>query len=200
MPRVECGFIDDDNATGDGHLFVIGPTLWVDIGYHPSEDDVQEGQVLPPEARAKEVAALIDTGATTSCIDRALAEELKLPIADRKTLAGVAGEYEANMYLAHIYSPAINWVEYGLFAGVGLEDGGQIHKVLIGRTFLRSFVMIYDGMTGRVSLMLRWKVWWWSPPGRRWPDHRVQDAHPRAVASERGAEPAQRPGRGPRRR
>ena len=153
MPRVECCFHDDENNSADGHLVLVGPTLWVDIGYLPSEGDVDGGAVRPPESRAEQIPALIDTGATTSCIDRALADELELPIADRQTLAGVAGEYEANMYLAHIFSPAINYVQYGLFAGVGLADGGQQHRVLIGRTFLQSFVMIYDGMTGSVSLM-----------------------------------------------
>ena len=57
------------------------------------------------------------------------------------------------MYLAHIYSPTIDYIQYGLFAGVELQDSGQLHQVLIGRTFLQAFVMIYDGMTGRVSLM-----------------------------------------------
>ena len=154
MPRVECGFNDDDNATGDVHLLVHGPTLLVDIGYLPNEEEVQADVVRQrPEARAERIPALIDTGATTSCIDRALAEELELPVVDRRPLGGVAGEFEANMYLAHIYSPTIDYIQYGLFAGVELQDGGQLHRVLIGRTFLQAFVMIYDGMTGRVSLM-----------------------------------------------
>ncbi len=41
---------------------------------------------------------------------------------------------------------------YGLFAGVHLVAGGQSHKALIGRTFLRSFTMIYNGRTGAVTL------------------------------------------------
>ena len=118
MPRVECGFIDDDNNTAQGHLLGFGPSLLVDIGYIPKEGEIEADVILQrPEARAEGIPALIDTGASTSCIDRALAEELELPIVDRRPFGGIAGEYEANMYLAHIYAPVVDYIEYGLFAG-----------------------------------------------------------------------------------
>jgi hypothetical protein len=46
----------------------------------------------------------------------------------------------------------LRFTMYGLFAGVHLTAGGQPHSVLMGRTFLRSFVMAYEGNTGTVTL------------------------------------------------
>jgi hypothetical protein len=41
---------------------------------------------------------------------------------------------------------------YGQFAVVDLAGGGQLHRVLIGRTFLCAFKMVYEGQTGTVTL------------------------------------------------
>jgi len=35
---------------------------------------------------------------------------------------------------------------------VDLIAGGQAHYALIGRTFLQSFTMVYEGRTGTVTL------------------------------------------------
>ena len=41
---------------------------------------------------------------------------------------------------------------YGAFSAVNLAAGGQIHKALMGRTFLRAFTMEYSGTTGGVAI------------------------------------------------
>ena len=56
------------------------------------------------------------------------------------------------MYAAQIYIPALSFTLYGSFAGVDLIGGGQQHLVLIGRTFLRRFQMMYNGVTGEVTI------------------------------------------------
>lgn len=56
------------------------------------------------------------------------------------------------MHLARIFVPALRFTIYGMFAGVHLTAGGQQRFALIGRTFLRNFIMSYDGTTGAVSL------------------------------------------------
>ena len=56
------------------------------------------------------------------------------------------------MHLAQIYIPELDFSIYGGFAAIGLIDGGQLHKVLIGRDFLLKFRMIYDGRTGKVVI------------------------------------------------
>lgn len=58
----------------------------------------------------------------------------------------------ANMYLAQVHVAGLGTVIYGAFAGVNLQAGGQVHKVLIGRTFLGHYTMTYEGRTGTVTI------------------------------------------------
>ena len=48
--------------------------------------------------------------------------------------------------------PALEIFEFGAFAGVDLGAGEQPQRVLLGRTFLQSTVMIYDGVRGQVTV------------------------------------------------
>jgi predicted aspartyl protease len=95
---------------------------------------------------------LVDTGATESCIDNLLASQLNLPIIDRRPISGVGGKQTVNMYLAQVHIPSLGFTIHGSFAGVDLKAGGQTHLALIGRTFLQSFTMIYEGKTGTVTI------------------------------------------------
>ncbi len=129
----------------------LGPTLFVNIGFDPSYSPQQPGKV--PRAAAQNIMALVDTGATECCIDSSLATQLGLPIVDKQTIAGVQGSQSVNMYLAQIHVPSLNFTMWGRFAGVNLQEGGQIHRALMGRTFLTAFTLIYDGTTGDVTLL-----------------------------------------------
>jgi hypothetical protein len=57
---------------------------------------------------------------------------------------------ELNIYLCHIVIPGMR-IQWGRFAGVRLQDGGQVHKALIGRSMLRNALLVYDGNSGRVT-------------------------------------------------
>jgi hypothetical protein len=74
--------------------------------------------------------ALVDTGATESCIDNLLAATLKLPIVNRREVSGSAGKHVANVYLAQVHVPTLAFTIYGAFAGVELAAGGQSHSLL----------------------------------------------------------------------
>jgi len=56
-----------------------------------------------------------------------LATQLGLPIADKRSIAGVGGAQVVNMHLAQVHVPTLNFTMYGLFAGVHLAAGGQAH-------------------------------------------------------------------------
>ena len=56
------------------------------------------------------------------------------------------------MHLAQIYIPVLEATIYGQFAAVDLVEGGQLHGVLLGRSFLQRFRMIYDGRNGGVII------------------------------------------------
>jgi hypothetical protein len=150
MTEASCGFQDKGDGIGRGLLIQRGPTLKVDLGFD------ENYEVNSPNRLAKlpilGIEALIDTGASASCIDAGLAIQLHLPIINRSTFAGVGGLHHFNVHLAQIRSPELKFTFYGAFAGVDLAAGGQRHSVLIGRDFLSHFRMIYDGPSGVVTL------------------------------------------------
>lgn len=146
----KCGFDSQPGgARGEQLLVVYGPTLLVNIGFDPSYKPKQQ---VPPVAGIVGLRALVDTGATESCIDSLLATTLGLPIVDRRQVCGSSGEHEVNMYLAQVHVPSLQYTIYGAFAGVHLQAGGQPHVALLGRTFLRAFTMTYEGLTGTVTI------------------------------------------------
>ena len=152
MPTTKCGFDSIlEGATGAELLTFYGPTLLVNIGFDP--DHIYPSRT-PPEPGVTGVNALVDTGASESCIDSVLAAQLKLPTVDRRDLAGAHGAEKVNIHLAQIIVPSLRFTIYGTFAGVHLKAGGMAHQALIGRTFLRNVTMVYEGLTGTVSISM----------------------------------------------
>lgn len=150
MRDVECGFRDvAGGASGESLLVAYGPTIAVDIGFDPNYTPKTSA---PPVPGITGIAALVDTGATESCIDSLLAAQLNLPIVDRRITSGAHGSREVNVHLAQIHVPILGVTIWGQFAAVDLAAGGQPHKALLGRTFLRSFVLTYTGKTGSVVI------------------------------------------------
>jgi predicted aspartyl protease len=150
MPDVECGFRDiPGGASGNDLLVFYGPTIAVDIGFDPAYKPSQGGV---PVAGIQGMAALVDTGATESCIDSMLATQLNLPIVDKRIMAAAHGAREVNVHLAQIHVPTLQFTIWGEFAAVDLSAGGQPHKALLGRTFLRSLTMTYVGSSGAVTV------------------------------------------------
>jgi predicted aspartyl protease len=151
MPETLCGFNDvPGGATGRDLLAAYGPTLMVDVGFDSNYKPGPPWSTPVPGLTG--IDALVDTGAGESCIDSLLAAQLNLPIVDRRSISGVHGAQMVNMHLAQIHVPSLAFTIYGAFAAVELVAGGQIHKVLIGRTFLQNFSMVYEGLTGTVKL------------------------------------------------
>jgi predicted aspartyl protease len=150
MALTKCGFDSvEGGASGSELLVLIGPTLFVDIGF---DQNYKPGPSVKPLPGLTGLQALVDTGATESCIDNLVGHDLGLPVVDRRPIAGVHGRKPANIYLAQVHVPTLNFTIYGSFAGVDLAAGGQVHRALIGRTFLRRFTMVYEGGTGTVTL------------------------------------------------
>ena len=140
MADLECGFANPSL------LQAHGPTISVHVGF---DSDFRPGNG-PPSLPYSRIPSLIDTGASVSCIDSLLAEELALPIMGRTSVASAHGLGEVNEYLAQIYIPALSITIHGRFDGVHLRAGGQPHDVLLGRSFLQYVTLHYEGATGRV--------------------------------------------------
>lgn len=105
-----------------------------------------------PDLPAKDVLALIDTGAGGDCIDDELARSLGLVVHEEGFISGVGGRHRAAIYMARIYVPGLNRFLFQSFTGVKLREGGQWHRIILGRTFLRPYRMTYDGSTGAVEI------------------------------------------------
>jgi predicted aspartyl protease len=135
--------------SGPQLLVAYGPTLMVDVGFDPDYKPVPPAIPVPGMIN---IDALVDTGASESCIDSLLAAHLNLPIVDRRKISGVGGTHEVNVHLAQVHIPSLQITLYGAFAAVDLIAGGQPHKALIGRTFLQHYTMVYEGLTGTVIL------------------------------------------------
>ena len=69
-------------------------------------------------------------------------------------LAVAHGAEKVNMHLAQIIVTSLRFTIYGAFAGVHLKAGGMGYQALIGRTFLRNVTMVYEGLTGTVSISM----------------------------------------------
>ncbi len=151
MPLAEAGFclpgIPEDKRPD--FLVTLGPTVTVTVGHLDSKTANPE---LAKDQASESVAALVDTGALESCIDDALAKKLGLPVIDRQKCAGVSGESIHDVYLALIDIPTLQYAQYGRFMGVHLAVGGQLHQVLLGRTLLRTMMLVYDGVHGTVTI------------------------------------------------
>jgi hypothetical protein len=148
--ETNCGFVDGDGVRASDLLVRLGPTLKVDLGFDPRYDGAKPNTL--PVLPLANAWALIDTGASISAIDSGLAMDLQLPIIDEVEISGVGGTTVFNKHLAQIYVPSLNFTFFGSFAGVTLANGGTQHLALIGRDFLRHFVMTYDGPTGAVRV------------------------------------------------
>ena len=149
MPFADCGFEAEDGLSGSHRLVLHGPTIEVRIGFDP--------EFLPAPGRRPDLPprlfpALIDTGATRSSIDSGLAADLDLPVVDRTIISGAHGAGAVDVHLAQIQVPALGVDIYGSFAAAHLSAGGQEHRAIIGRTFLRHYTLTYDGRTGVVRL------------------------------------------------
>lgn len=105
-----------------------------------------------PDLKGKRIRALIDTGAGGDCIDDVLATELNLPITGEGEISGVGGRHHAFIYTARLYVPALDKLLFQQFTGVKLAEGQQFQRVILGRTFLRTYRLVYDGMTGQVEI------------------------------------------------
>ena len=143
MPTIDCGL------SGPDSLEIHGPTLLVEIGF---DANFEAGLNVRPTLLSGPLLALVDTGATESCIDATLAEDLNLPMVDSHDLAGIGGFTKVNVYLAQIYIPSLLTTIYGEAGGVHLSESGQPFSALIGRDFLRHFSMNYDGPIGSVII------------------------------------------------
>ena len=79
-----------------------------------------------------------------------LAFDAGIQIVDIRSYGSAAGAYETPEYLADLTVTALHLGKHGRFGGTRLSELGYDFGVLLGRGFLLSAQMVYDGRTGSV--------------------------------------------------
>lgn len=113
-------------------LWVSGPII--DITLHGS------GDTAPTET----LEGIIDTGASVICMDARVASRLGLVAINRKQMQVADGSLSmASIYMAEMQIPGLgfrDWVEV-----YALEMARPSNRVLLGRSFLKNYVVTYVG-------------------------------------------------------
>ena len=130
---VECG------CDSPAELQVKGPTVVVSVG-------------LQDPNTFSDYTALVDTGASRSCIDVSVAQELGLPVINQEQVVGVHGIAAVDIYLATLGIRDLGLHRFGRFAGARLIEAGLPYAAMVGRDFLADLDLHYCGTSGRVTL------------------------------------------------
>ncbi len=121
----------------------------VNVGRAIAQQILQQGGTLPSPVSG---FALIDTGATSTCVDDDAAQRLQLPVIDVVQIASASHpKAEQNVYPISI---EVAGLPIGIDAprAIGAPLAAQGLLVLIGRDVLQHCVLVYSGVTGSFSL------------------------------------------------
>lgn len=128
-----------------------GPVLQVTITIEQNAGKALTslGKAVPP---LRAGLALIDTGASNTCIDEQAAKELGLPVIDvGSMLSATHQKVPCNIYPVQIITPIVT-LNSPRTMGASLAAQGLL--VLIGRDVLSRCLLFYNGPTGQFTLSL----------------------------------------------
>jgi predicted aspartyl protease len=123
-------------------IFTVAPSIAGQV--------LGQGGTLPSPVAG---LALIDTGASTTCIDDATARQMGLPVIDVVQMTSAShASIPQNIYPVQIevIGPGINITVPAM--GANLAPQG-IHA-LIGRDFLQHCTLHYNGLSGEITLAI----------------------------------------------
>ncbi len=129
-------------------LAMYGP--WVDVTI--SLSDQVAASLLEAERKTISGRALIDSGASTSCIDDGIVERLNLSPIDRVKMASAShAGHDANVYPVKIL---INNMATGINIprAIGAQLSNQDIVALLGRDMLAFCTMFYNGPAGELTI------------------------------------------------
>ena len=97
--------------------------------------------------------ALIDTGASGTCVDQEAAAKVGLPVIDRAMMNSAShAKHEVPVYSGKLVVP--EFIDINMECAMGASLDGQNLIALIGRDLLQAAVLVYNGMDGTASLSL----------------------------------------------
>jgi predicted aspartyl protease len=102
---------------------------------------------LRAEVRAgpvEQLDGIIDTGASTICIDARVAKRLGLVASDKKVVQMADGRLATStVYIARMTIPDLGFDDYVQVCAIEMDFPST--RVLLGRSFLRNYIVNYDG-------------------------------------------------------
>ncbi len=129
-----------------------GPVLQVSVGLEQTMAKAlaQQGKAVPAMISG---LALIDTGASVSCIDETVAKNLKLPVVDvAKMTSASHSSHPCNLYPMQILLPA--GVGFASPRAMGANLAVQGLVAIVGRDILQVCTLFYNGNAGQVTLSM----------------------------------------------
>ena len=134
-------------------MFLGGPRVQVTVSVEKILADqlVKKGDVLPQPIQG---FALIDTGASITCVDEEVAQKLKLPVIDVQAMTSAShASVPANIYPVHFQVvPTPIEINLGRAMGANLKPQGLV--ALIGRDVMRQWTLFYNGLTGEITISM----------------------------------------------
>jgi hypothetical protein len=136
-----------------GALVALGAFVTMDVAVPPAiaATLTASGQAVPPSASG---CALVDTGATITCVHEPLLIALGLQPVDKVASGTAAGPVQQSIYMARISFPLLSWSLDLPVAGVDLVGQAiatappQPVIALLGRNLLSNCVVIWNGPGG----------------------------------------------------
>lgn len=111
---------------------------------------MQQGLPVPAPVPGQ---ALIDTGASSTCIDDATAQQLQLPVVDVVNMTSAShASTQQNIYPVLIEVAGGIRINVPRAMGANLAPQGLV--ALIGRDFLQHCTLFYNGPSGLITLAL----------------------------------------------
>jgi predicted aspartyl protease len=123
----------------------------VSVGQQIAAQVLQSGGVLPAPVSG---LALIDTGASVTCVDQDAATQLQLPAIDVVQVASAShAAAEQNVYPIQVEVMGLP-ITVNAPRAVGASLAAQGLLVLLGRDVLQHCVLVYNGPAGSISLSI----------------------------------------------
>jgi hypothetical protein len=136
-----------------GSLISTGAFLGVNIDVPPaiSAAITASGQAVPPSATG---VALVDTGATLTCVHEPLLKELGLNPSGTVMGGTAAGQVQQALYMVRLTFPLLGWTVDLQVVGVNLSgqstntEPPQPLAALLGRNLLQQCLLVWNGPGG----------------------------------------------------
>jgi len=159
MPVFNSLFYDSpaqNNQPSPAILANLGPIVPVEISIPGALAELytKQGHALP---QPKAGLALVDTGASASCVDDEVITQLGVNPIRTAEIHGSAGQHQVNVYPAHLRFPSMpNFeIEFSAAFGVNINAqkvGDQPIIALLGRDLLTHCELTYNGTLGMFTL------------------------------------------------